>query len=222
MKEQSIEPAWDSMTLCGIAGDMGAGKTITLGMVGCKEFLAGGKIYSNMRLFGLPYIEVKNMEQISQMEKGIFLADELWLYADSRLSASKKNLMVSRILTQSRKHNLSIFYTCQNASQVDKRIKIPTDLWLMPRFLDSNLIKVELFKNFKAIKMPLYFNPILYYCFYNTNEVIFDLETGDDKMREFLYHFRDNTAWIDFLANHGIYGKEAVKLSNTLEKSLLG
>jgi hypothetical protein len=123
------------MTLIAILGGLGCGKTLTLTYLGLKSYFSYGgdvKLFANFHLFGVPFYYVKNIEEIEGMKEGIFLGDELWLWLDSRASSSKKNRAIAMILAKSRKRNVEIFYTTQDFSQIDKRIRKITDLFAMP------------------------------------------------------------------------------------------
>jgi hypothetical protein len=75
---------------------------------------------------------------IDDIRSGIFLIDELWLYADSRLSGSARNKFVSKVLLKSRKRDLDILYTTQSLGQVDVRIRRISDFICIPTFNEAS------------------------------------------------------------------------------------
>lgn len=206
--------------LIGIAGDLGSGKTLTLTLLALKSYLDGETIYSNYKLYGIPYVPITDIEQIEEMQSGFFAADELWLWCDSRVSTSNKNKMISRILIQSRKKGLTIGYTAQGLHQIDKRVRLITDINLFPQILDSNLLKVRLFKGIAPIGVPFYFNPILCYPFFNTTEIVEDVESGIRRL-DFVFHsIEENTAWRAFLELNNFDEKSIKTINEQLKKEI--
>lgn len=195
---------------------MGSGKTVTLTMLAIRAFLSGEKIYSNYVLYGIPYIPVHDITQIENMHSGFFAADELWLWMDSRVSASGKNKSISKILLQSRKHGLTVAYTAQGLHQIDKRVRLITDIVMFPRMLDEDLMKVKMYKGCKPIGIPLYFNPIMCYPFYDTTEVVEDVGEDETVARTTYLPVHKNPAWIAYLESRKIWGKNATRICNQL------
>jgi len=111
--------------LIGITGDLGAGKTLS-GVI-LSNFIArtiGVELKSNMeRMIGSDV--VRSMKEVWQLNNCVFLWDEMWLTADSRLW--KNNVAMSQFIMLTRKKGLIIIYTAQMFGQVDKRIRGVTD-----------------------------------------------------------------------------------------------
>jgi len=85
----------------------------------------------------MPYIPVTSPEQIESMQDGFFAGDELWTWADARVSGSKKNKFITPILAKSRKRGIHIGYTVQAFRQIDVRIRNITDFICMAKLNES-------------------------------------------------------------------------------------
>jgi len=137
------------MTLMGIIGDLGAGKTLSLVYFGYRAYLKQRKIYTNMRSLIFKDIMALTILELEDMRSGFAGLDELWLWADSRLSPSLKNRVASLILLKSRKRDMDIVYTTQHWMQIDCRIRNVTDFLIMPE-LSQN----ETFCRIKVLSYP--------------------------------------------------------------------
>jgi len=165
-------------------GQLGAGKTLAMTYMTINNHLILGKtIYSNYHLKRVPYIPVTSLSQIDEMRDGIFSADELWSWVDSRTTRSKSNRMISKIALVARKRGVDILYTAQNFHQMEKRIRDITNIVIKPVLNGPNTICTMLLydrleiddqrpKPFKILKFyaPAIFN------LYDTREEIGDLD----------------------------------------------
>jgi len=169
--------------LIAILGPLGCGKTLGMTYLGLKSYFAYKrrvKLYSNYHLYGVPFFFVRNPDDIEEMHEGIFLGDELWLWLDSRASSSRKNKMIAKILAKSRKRGIEIFYTTQDFSQIDKRIRKITDYFCVPMLNKSESVCTLLIYNkYMEMKRCLKFRTEKIFDCYDTTEEIGDLE--DDK-----------------------------------------
>lgn len=123
------------MVLVGIIGELGAGKTLALTYIGFKKMREGRIVYSNYHLKS-PYFKkynfVESAKQIEDMNKGIALMDEFWIWLDSRESTKQRNKIISGILLKSRKRDIDILYTSQSIMQMDVRVRRVTDFIIKP------------------------------------------------------------------------------------------
>jgi len=126
--------------LIGISGNVGSGKTLLLTYLGIKEYLQKNNIFANYTLYGMNYSHLTSPSEFDELKEGIFLGDELWLWADSRQSMSKKNRFITKILAKSRHKKIDIIYTTQDFRQMDARIRRITDIWYFPRLIHNNKI----------------------------------------------------------------------------------
>jgi len=163
--------------LMGVIGELGSGKTLGMTYMGIRNYVkyeGTRTIFANYHLFDVPFNFVDSPEQIDDIHSGIFLADELWLWLDSRVSSSKRNRFVSAILAKSRKRDLDILYTSQSFSQVDKRVRKITDFVAVPSHNEaSHRCTIRIYTNPAGdlIKI-LKFNAIPIYELYDTTEEI--------------------------------------------------
>ena len=128
------------MVLMAIVGRLGEGKTLALTYFILRNYWKGRKIYSNYHLNKIPYIYVSNPEDIENMNEGFFAGDEIWTWADSRLSGSHKNKFITSVLSKSRKRGINITYTCQYFKSVDIRMRTVTDFIAIPSLNASESI----------------------------------------------------------------------------------
>ena len=172
------------MVLFAITGELGSGKTLTLTFLSWKNwFYRRKKIFSNYHLFKIPYVHIKNVNQLDLMREGFFSGDELWNILDSRTSLKTKNRTTSNILLRSRKRDLNYTFTCQLLEQLDKRIRKVLDFSSYP-LLNSgeSVCKVIIFRS--GFPSPanymktVYFKTSLIMDCFDTNEEV-DMGEGD-------------------------------------------
>lgn len=133
-------------------------------------------IYANYHL-SFPHIKITSFEDFTTAKSGFAALDELWMMADSRLSASKKNRFVTYVLAKSRKRDLHIGYTTQGderLSQVDRRIRSVTDLIAVPSLNASETIcRLDIFTYPYGQRISRYkFRTDKVFQMYNTHEEI--------------------------------------------------
>ena len=115
--------------LYGYFGIVGSGKTLGAVIQAYQAFRQGRTVYSTMPL-NFEHVPVRDVEDFVPCREGFLLADELWIVADSRLSMSARNKLLSLILLRSRKLDLDIAYTEQHYTQVDVRVRANTHFFV--------------------------------------------------------------------------------------------
>jgi len=205
------------VTLFGLAGELGAGKTLTLTYLAWKNwFMRRRKIYSNYHLFKIPYILVQSFEAFDKMKEGFVAMDELWRLIDSRASLTLRNRVTANILAKSRKRGLIIAFTVQVLDSIDKRVRKIMDFTAYPILnATESICKVVVFRTGypKAgtyMKTFYFRTPLIFEC-YDTNEEIEPWE--DDAEFKELIVFQPN-----FNPEHG-YLCECEKCGTKLFKS---
>lgn len=106
-----------------------------------------------MRSLVYGQILVQSILDVDNMRSGFSGLDELWLWADSRLSPTLRNRVSSMILLKSRKRDLDIVDTTQHWMQLDCRIRNVTDFLVMPELSQS-----EQFCKIKILSYPYWSN----------------------------------------------------------------
>jgi len=168
--------------IVGYVGNMGSGKTLSMVKEAFNLFNKGYTIYSNIKL-NFPH-KVLDMEEIlsyanedKSFHKAVFLIDEAHIFIDSRRSASKRSLLMTYFITQTRKKDVTLLYTTQNIGQVEKRLRQQTDIICECFSKVYNAIHIILNK-FSVFRMEgiavhhKVFLGIKYYDLYNTYEVV--------------------------------------------------
>ena len=160
----------------GVSGN--SGKTLTLTYMAWNNwFYKHNKIFSNYRLFMIPYYYIKGLNQLSELRDGFVAVDEMWSIIDARTSQSRKNKLVADILMKSRKRNLNYSFTAQMLDLLDKRIRKIMDFTAYPILNPAETIcKVVVFRtgypNESHYMSQFYYLTELVFKFYNTNEEI--------------------------------------------------
>ncbi len=164
------------MVLMGIVGGLGSGKTLSLTYLAYRNFLKGMKVYTNYWL-GFPHHMITRVSQLEKMTEGFFAGDELWFWLDSRVSSSKRNRVVSKILISSRKRDIHFAYTVQNFRQVDVRIRNCTDFIAQPNLSPlENWCILEVFSRPSLMLVRRFkFRTDKFFKLYDTKEIVADV-----------------------------------------------
>jgi len=156
------------------------------------------------------------------MKEGFGAFDELWLSVSS-WSRSKQIEFITSILLKSRKRSLTICYTTQSISQINKRIREVTDFISYPLMsVDNSYTRVEIFRGPKPsigtrLKPPIYFNNEPIYACFSTFEEVRPLIPKEEAEKlnlpvaeEVFIPITQNPAWIKYLRSKGIRTKDRI------------
>jgi len=175
---------------------MGKGKTLSCVKEAFGYYLQGYRILSNMKL-RFPYTPINNKyitefaKNKTEIYNSVIIIDELHTFMDSRRSVSKKNLLGSYFVTQTRKQRVKLLGTTQHRGQIDLRIRQNTEI-----FIDCE--KKELPAIYKGNKLILITNHINtrdhyekkvfignpYFDLYDTEETIFELDEEEEQPKK--------------------------------------
>lgn len=108
-----------------VDGNLGSGKTLLLVMAALK-YPPEKRIYSNFHI-DLPNVTLIGPDDMHDIEHGLVLLDEMYLWLDSRMSGSKENIKLSHAIFKSRKRGLDIWGTVQLTGSVDLRFRTLVD-----------------------------------------------------------------------------------------------
>lgn len=185
--------------LIAVVGELGAGKTLSMTyLVWRNWYYKKKKIYSNYKLYSIPFTYVNSLQDFEQIHDGVFAGDELWSWADSRLSQKARNRFISTILLKSRKRGLTVMYTTQSFDQIDKRIRKVTDFVAYPIINRTNEVcKLLIFRGNNPsphnLMHTLYFKTEPVFKLYNSNEEIGELLEEDyEPLEEVLIPIEEN------------------------------
>jgi len=174
--------------IIGIEGGLGSGKTLLMVRYLFKDAEKDYNIYSNFSLKGIKHKPLDVMEILKLDKDDTHLddvsigIDEITVFMDCRTSMSKANRILSYFILQTRKRNVTLYYTTQDITMVDKRLEKYTDIRIVADKIYKedgeaieNLRKYTIFdlrdrRNFKMVKFVL--DITKYYDYYNTNQVI--------------------------------------------------
>ena len=137
-------------------GNQNSGKTMGMTYFCNMYYHRGYKIYSNYNL-SIPHEKItKEMlteytKSRQQFEKTVFAIDEIYLFFDSRSSASKDNKLFSYFVTQTSKNDVVLLGTAQFFNTIEKRIRENTNNIIYC----SRVLKTK--KGFRVIKKNIRF-----------------------------------------------------------------
>lgn len=113
-----------------ILGRRGDGKTCFATFLAKLDAARGRKIYANYTLIGIPYEKI-TLSQVAQLPEWLhdatIILDEIQEGADSREIFKSGNKQITKLATQLRKRKLTLYYTTQVITMVDKRMRQQTD-----------------------------------------------------------------------------------------------
>lgn len=170
--------------IIGYIGTRGRGKTLSCVREAHEHYLNGYSIYSNIKLNsqyfpGYKLIDgsmIKNyVNNDAQFKKAFFILDEVHVYLDSRMGMSKRNVVISYFILQTRKRDVRLAYTTQFIDQVDKRLRQPTEIIVScQNFINS---KEQIQNNMvwdreTGRKYQDIFIANDYFDYYDTNEIV--------------------------------------------------
>lgn len=174
--------------IIGIEGGLGSGKTVLIVKYLKKDQENGNNIITNFVLIGIPHktLDVQNILDMSKENINInnvsIGIDEITVLMDCRRSSSKRNLMLSYFVLQSRKRNVVLYYTTQDFGMVDLRLMKYTDIQIVCDFIyDENGNSIEDYRYYtiydtrdrKNIRISRFaMNITKYFKYYDTNEII--------------------------------------------------
>lgn len=167
----------------GIIGAKGSGKTMVMSILG--EYLhlqTNAPLRANYSL--LNSIPVRTTKDIWQMKREIFCFDEIWITMDSRFW--KDNAELSYWIMQIRHREVILLYTAQHRSEIEKRVRLATDLFVLCEaiekngrkmhsytFLEPDIMNEDVFKIGRKYIIDDLFK---WYFLYNTRELVFPIE----------------------------------------------
>jgi hypothetical protein len=207
------------MVLCAVTGELGTGKTLFASyLVWNNFFYKKRKIATNYTIYGIPFCRIRTLEQffkfipeketeeeILRGEEKAFFGDDFWRFISSRMigmGAKQKNEMINRILMASRKAFVTVYFTTQLFSMIDKNIREITDLLFKPT-LGGNMQYCKAYvygviegKLLQPMQ-PIYFWTEPIFAIYNTFERAgdIDIESPDSELVEEFHPIEENPAW---------------------------
>lgn len=175
--------------LIGIEGELGGGKTLLMVYYLIREYEENKrKIMANIRISGIPYenIDVESLLQDNiELFDVVLGIDEITLFADCRMSMSKRNLFFGYLILQSRKRNMDVYYTTQDLTMLDKRFLQHTNITVLCEKLHNasgeTIDDYRMFSIFdlrsRKLNMKTFIMDISpYYSYYDTNQIITPIE----------------------------------------------
>lgn len=175
----------------GYVGQIRQGKTLSAVREILKYYYKNHKtIYSNIML-SIPHkvLTIDMLIDAVETERDIFepdsicFIDEIHIWLDSRMSASKRNKVVTYFLLQTGKmgidsdFGLILIYTTQWIDQIDKRLRHTTEVLIechKKKFDDKVIFRNDItkFEGYRMITWSEFFYGEHYYPFYNTKQIV--------------------------------------------------
>lgn len=170
--------------IIGYVGTRGRGKTLSCVREAYEHYLQGYEIFSNIKLnkkYFKTWHSIDNKTIIDwvkgdkQFKKAFFILDEVHIYLDSRMGMSKRNVIISYFVLQTRKRNVRIGYTTQFIDQVDKRLRQPTEVMIQCQNYigESGMFQKNLVQHYETGRVSYdTFRGSDYFDYYDTDEII--------------------------------------------------
>jgi hypothetical protein len=174
-----------AVTIVGIFGNLGSGKTLSLVYYAVlNKYKHGKDIYSNIDL-AISHYRIRSLDQFRAMHDGFAVMDEIWKFCDARRSSSQANKLITEILSASRKRGMDIGYTAQYFKSADIRLRSVTDLFAMPRINDNGICTLEVYdSDFRTLVETKRFPAAAIFPLYNTNEIVDNLKGLPQKIEK--------------------------------------
>lgn len=180
----------NKMTLTGIFGNIGSGKTLLATML--AMYYAD---FPNVRVYTNFKVEHPNIELINPVKfvdlalhnekhvKYLVFLDEVYGWLDSRCSASHVNRLLDIIGLQSRKRNMDIFYIAQLGSSVDLRYRDITDyIFLCEKIPYHGFYYTLRWRTWRKVYEKKFFLPLhmaqQFWRYYDTTEIVKPIGLG--------------------------------------------
>lgn len=174
--------------IVGIEGGLGTGKTILMVRYLKKDSENKHELYCNFGLKGVPYgpldvLEILKMQEGKVTLQNVSIAiDEITVFADCRTSMKKLNRLLSYFILQTRKRNVTLYYTTQDINMIDLRLANHTDIRILAEKIytgdgkdltDYRKYTIYDLRDLRNFNFTTFFLDISqYYNYYDTNEVI--------------------------------------------------
>lgn len=160
--------------LIDICGNLGSGKTL-LGVIMLQNAKKKGfKIYSNIKVKGAELLTLEDFLKFNFEPKSVILLDEIYILAESRLSHSDSNLIISHLIFQSRKRELYIIATSQLRRAVDVRLRDLADVIVYSERINGDFHYLVFYGNeVRSFILP-YKIAKQYFNLYDTKEIVED------------------------------------------------
>lgn len=169
--------------LIGIIGQKGAGKTLFQSILGTYvSQITGLPLRANYALENSE--PVKTTIDIWKLRNEVFCFDEIWITMDSRFW--KDNAELTYWIMQIRHRDILVLYTAQHRSEIEKRVRLATDLFVICEkqnknnqrlhkytFLEPDLMNED---TFKIGRTYLLSNPEKFYNIYNTKQLVWPID----------------------------------------------
>jgi len=160
--------------LIDICGNLGSGKTL-LGVIMLQNARKKGfKIYSNIKVKNATLLSLEDFLKFNFEPKSVILLDEIYILAESRLSHSDSNLIISHLIFQSRKRELYIIATSQLRRAVDVRLRDLADVIIYAERKNRDFHYLVFYGNeVRSFILP-YKIAKEYFSLYDTKEIVED------------------------------------------------
>ncbi|MCG8528701.1 MAG: ATP-binding protein [Opitutales bacterium] len=118
------------MSIVGVIGLQGSGKTSFAVQYGRKFNSVNGQVYTNMNIHG--FTEIRDFGEIPfTRDMKLLIIDEAMFSLDSRSFSSKDNKIFSRFLAYLRKINTQLMWITHFPNLIDSRLRLQTSLFIL-------------------------------------------------------------------------------------------
>ena len=165
------------MTITGIFGDLGSGKTLLSSILGIYSHNKGKKVYANYDLNGAEKINPIDLLNF-ELENCVLILDEANTILDSRIN-SNSNRLIGYFVLQSRHRKVDIYYTSQIAGSVDLRMRLVTSRPIYAQRVEGGF-EYKIYKNIELEESVTFILPLSkatpFFKLYDTYEIIYPID----------------------------------------------
>ncbi len=123
------------------------------------------------------YIDLQRFYELinhnpSELDGGLLLLDESYLFMDARMSGSKLNRMLNTFTFQTRKRQVDLFLTTHRLQRIDRRIRESIDFLIRPNHNPMTGNIVLSIRNKRGSTGRKVLDGARYYAFFDTDNVV--------------------------------------------------
>jgi len=169
--------------MIGIIGRMRSGKTLLQSILASYfSGQTGLTLWANYPLVGSKKVETTR--DLWGLNDCVFCFDEIWMTMDSRFW--KDNAAMTYWIMQTRKRGVLVFYTAQHRSEIEKRVRLATDIFIFCEhkkingkdahkytFLEPDLMDEDIFKVGRSYLLT---KPELWYNLYDSFKLMWPID----------------------------------------------
>ena len=178
------------MTIISFEGGLGSGKTLGMTFfIVAEHILMNKTVFVNYKLERIKFHPLDMNEMLVQMTNLQDVAigiDEFHVFCDSRSAGKSRNRLISYFALQTRKRNVSLYFTTQFLDQVDKRLRRLVDYRIYCNTVGGDWFQYDMIDLTQTVpsERSFFLNGKGIYDHYSTDEIKDILEEDKPKAKK--------------------------------------